>query len=183
MKSQQTCTRAADLVEEIKEVVEAVREDEAPSFEKDLLLRLVDAALEEIRSGRINDYGFEWLVETVLRSLGATEVRVLDRAREDKGADIVASFSLATTFDYVLAVQAKHYYPDPPISTEIVDQLVGGMEAEGTGLGWVVTSGRFSEEASDRKVELEEQRGFRIELVDGEQLAAMIVEGGLKEMP
>lgn len=183
MKAYGTCTRATNLVEEIQEVVEVVKKDETPSFEKNLRLRLVEQTLDEIRAGHMNDYGFERLVETVLKSLGAAEVRVLSRSKEDKGADIVANFPLAATFDFVLAVQAKHYQPDPPIGVEIVEQLERGMETEGADLGWVVTSGRFSEEAFAKEEEIEEERGFRIELVDGEQLAAMIVEGGLKEMP
>jgi restriction endonuclease Mrr len=43
----------------------------------------------------------------------------------------------------------------------------------------VVTSGTFSAEAMARAEETEQQRGLRIELIDGEQLAALVVEGGL----
>ena len=44
----------------------------------------------------------------------------------------------------------------------------------------VATSGSFAPEADARKQEIEEQRGIQIELVDGDQLAAIIVEGGLR---
>jgi hypothetical protein len=44
--------------------------------------------------------------------------------------------------------------------------------------GW--PPGSFAQEAEKRKQEIEEQRGIQIELVDGDQLAAMIVEGGLR---
>ncbi len=108
--------------------------------------------------------------------------RVLSRSHEDKGADIIAQFLLAKTLEFTLAVQAKHHQPEPPIGAETVDQLMRGMEAEGTNLGWVVTSGTFSGEAWARKRGAEEEHGLRIELVDGEQLAAMIIEGGLEEM-
>jgi HJR/Mrr/RecB family endonuclease len=182
MKTQGTCARAADLVEEIEDAIQAAGVTEAPTFENDLRLTLVNQAMREIRSGRIDSYGFEHLVATVLKSLGASEVHILSRSHEDKGADIIAHFPLATTFRFALAVQVKHYRPEPPIGAETVDQLVRGMEAEGTDLGWVVTSGTYSEEALDRKTKVEEDLGFRLELVDGEQLAAMIVEGGLKEV-
>ena len=75
------------------------------------------------------------VVATVLRSLGASEVRIVPRSL-DKGADIVATFSLADTFHIRLAVQAKHFRPDPPVGAHIIDQLVAGMEAEQTSLGW-----------------------------------------------
>ncbi len=130
-------------------------------------------------TGRMDSYGFEQLVATVPRSLGASEVRIVPRSL-DKGADIVATFSLAETFHIRLAVQAKHFRPDPPVGAHIIDQLVAGMEAEQTGLGWVARSGSFAPEAEKRKQEIEEQRGIQIELVDGDQLAAMIVEGGLR---
>lgn len=126
----------------------------------------------------MDSFGFEKLLATLLASLGATGVRIVARS-QDKGADIVAVFSLANTFNFRLAVQAKHYRPDPPVGPGVIDQLVAGMEAEQASLGWVATSGSFSAEALERKAEYEEQRGFQIELIDGDQLAAMIVEGGL----
>lgn len=181
MKYRGTCKEATDLIEEIEEVVSSVGKAEAPSFEKDLRLRLIDQTLEEIRSGRIENFGFERLIKTILVSLGAAEARIIPRS-EDKGADIVANFSLAATFKLTLAVQAKHFLPEPPVDPEVVDQLVRGMEAEETDFGWIATSGTFSEEAVKRKAEVEEKHSFRIELVDGEQLAAMIVEGGLQEV-
>lgn len=182
MKTRGTCARATDLNEEIDEAIQAVKKEDIPSFEKDLRLELLDKALEQMRSGRIDDYGFERLVATVLKSIGATEVSIRSRSKMDKGADVIANFFLAATFEFTLAVQVKHYKPEPPVGPEVLNQLVGGMEAEGTDLGWVVTSGTFSEEAFDSKAAVEEERGFRIELVDGEQLAAMIVEGGLREI-
>ena len=106
-----------------------------PTVRSDLRRRLIREAKAEITSGRMDSYGFEQLVATVLRSLGAPEVRIVPRSL-DKGADIVATFSLADTFHIRLAVQAKHFRPDPPVGAHIIDQLVAGMEAEQTSLGW-----------------------------------------------
>lgn len=99
----------------------------------------------------------------------------------DKGADIVATYQVAETFDLRLAAQAKHYKPEPPVGAGPVDQLADGMDAEDADIGWVVTTGTFHEEAETRRDELEEERGHRIELIDGEQLAALVVEGGLRD--
>ncbi|MDQ2934963.1 MAG: restriction endonuclease [Chloroflexota bacterium] len=178
MKIRQTCADATDLIEEIQDALNVAGGGEERNFSIDLRSRLIDQARREITSGRMDSFGFERLLATLLRSLSATEVRIVPRS-QDKGADIVATFSLAGTFSFRLAVQAKHYRADPPVGARVVDQLVSGMEAEQASLGWIATSGSFSPEAIDRKAQVEEERGFQIELIDGDQLAAMIVEGGL----
>jgi len=50
------------------------------------------------------------------------------------------------------------------------------MEAENVSIGWVVTSGEFSEEALEYNKEIDHQ----IDLVDGVQLATIIVEEGIR---
>lgn len=179
MKVQNTCADATDLLDEILSLLDTAAKGEMPTFDNDLRNRLIEETLKEIRSGRINDYGFEALLANILRSLGATEVRIVPRSL-DKGADIVATFSAANTFEFTLAVQAKHYQPNPPVGKGVVDQLLRGMEAEDADLGWVATSGSFSEDAEQYAALLREQEGRRIELVDGEFLASLIVESGLK---
>jgi predicted Mrr-cat superfamily restriction endonuclease len=179
MKIRQTCGDASDLVDEIADVLDVAGTDGQPSFGGDLRSRLIDQAKAEMTSGRMDSYAFENLIATLLRSLGAQDVRVVARS-QDKGVDIIATFALADTFHIRLGVQAKHYRPDPPVGPEVVDQLAAGMEAEQINLGWVATSGGFSDQAVERKAALEEERGLSIELVDGDQLSAMIVEGGLR---
>ncbi len=74
----------------------------------------------------------------------------------------------------------KHFQPEPPVGPEVVQQLVLGIEAEAANLGMVVTSGTISEEASAAAELYFDQKGIRIELIDGPQLAALIVERGLR---
>lgn len=179
MKVRQTCARATDLIEDIYEALEAAGADEAPTFENDLRTRLVEEALEEIRSGRISDRGFEELVAGILRSFGAQDVNIVPR-QNDAGGDVVGTFTLAETFRLRIAAQAKHYKPDPPVPASKLDELVEGMEAEDADLGWFVTSGTFGTDAEEYRDQLEEN-GLRIELIDGEQLGALVVEGGLRE--
>lgn len=174
-----TSADATDLIDEIQEALQQAQTGESPSFANDLRIRLVEQTLQEIRSGRIENFGFERLVANVMLSLGALEAPILNRATEDKGADILASFMLAQTFEFTVAIQVKHYKPDPPVESEVIDQLIAGMESAETNLGWVVTSGTFSEEAALHAAEKEEEYGYQIQLIDGEQLSAMIVEGGL----
>jgi predicted Mrr-cat superfamily restriction endonuclease len=183
MKAQGTCTNATDLVEEIEECLAIAGRGEEPSFEKDLQGRLVKETLDELRSGRMESFGFERLIATVLRGLGAVETKIVSR-REDKGIDIYATFLVAGAFRQVVGVQAKHFQPEPPVGADVVQQLVRGIEEgpERVTLGMVITSGTFSDDAvAEAEAYGEKKRGIPIELLDGEQFAKLIVEHGLSE--
>jgi predicted Mrr-cat superfamily restriction endonuclease len=179
MKIQGTCAYASDLLPQIKECVVIAKGDSKPTFQGDLQTRLIREALDEIRSGRMDSFGFEHLIHDVLAGLRADEVRIVPRS-QDKGADVVATFNVAGAFQQVLAVQAKHWQPEPPVGKEVVEQLIKGIEAESANLGMVITSGAFSEEAASAAEQCFEEKGIRIELVDGEQFAKLIVEHGVK---
>ena len=127
----------------------------------------------------MEDYGFERLIRDVLVGLGADEARIIHRSK-DKGADIVAAFRVAGAFRQVVAVQAKHWKPHPPVGKSVVEELIRGLEAESADLGMVVTSGTVSEDASAAANQFFEESGVRIELVDGGQFARLIVEHGIK---
>lgn len=180
MKSQGTCAYASDLLLQIKECMEVSKVGSKPTFLGDLQARLVRETLDEIRSGRMDSFGFENLIHDVLLGLGADEARVVPR-NQDKGADIVATFRVAGAFRQILAVQAKHWQPDPPVGREVVEQLIKGIEAESANLGMIVTSGTVSEEATSLAEQYFEEKGIKIELVDGEQFAKLIVEHGIKK--
>ncbi len=77
--------------------------------------------------------------------MGAKEVRIVPR-RDDKGADLVATFRFGV-FRKSVAVQAKHWRPDPPVGGDVVRQLISGIESESTNFGVVITSGSISDEA------------------------------------
>jgi predicted Mrr-cat superfamily restriction endonuclease len=178
MKIQNTCVDATDIIAEIREVLEHAEKGKLPTFGEELGQQLVNIAISEIRSGRINSYGFEKLIESLLRALGAVEIRH-PHGILDKGADLVATFRIARIFDFKIAVQAKHYKPEPPVDSWVIDQLIQGMEAESADLGMVVTSGTFSDETEQYAKKVFEDQGRKIELVDGEQLVSMMLEVGI----
>lgn len=179
MKIQGTSANASDLLEEIKECLNLAGFGGAPTFQTDLQSRLVREVLAEMRGGRIESFGFERLIQTVLRTLGAEEARIIPR-NEDKGADLIATFRVAGAFQQSIAVQAKHWQADPPVGRDVVEQLIRGIEAESANLGMVVTSGSISDEAYQAAEQYFEEKGVRIELVDGEQFAKLIVEHGIR---
>lgn len=179
MKTQGTCAYATDLLSQIKECLILSKSGAKPTFQNDLQSRLIRETLDEIRSGRMDSFGFENLIHDVLIGLGADEARVIPRS-QDKGADIVATFKVAGAFRQILAVQAKHWQPDPPVEKDIVEQLIRGIEVESAHLGMIITSGAISDDAISVAEQYFEDKGIKIELVDGEQFAKLIVEHGIK---
>ena len=179
MKTQGTCAYATDLLTEIKECVQVAVSGQKPTFGGDLQSRLIKETLDELRGGRMESFGFERLIQNVLMGLGAEEARIVPRS-QDKGADIVASFLVAGTFRQVVAVQAKHWKPEPPVGKDVVEQLIKGIEAESADLGMVVTSGSISDAAAQAAQEYFNEKAIRIELVDGLLFAKLIVEHGIR---
>lgn len=180
MRTQGTCANATDLLDQIQECLDMAKAGKEPSFKEDLQGRLIDQTLDELRSGHMDDFGFERFLESLFRGLGAVDTKIVPR-RMDKGIDIYATFLVAGAFRQVVGIQAKHWRPDPPVGAEVVRQLVHGIEEgqEAVTLGMVVTSGTFSDDADLEAQEYRERTGIPIELVDGRQLGRLIVEHGL----
>jgi predicted Mrr-cat superfamily restriction endonuclease len=179
MKVQGTTADASDLVDEIRECIDLASHAATPTFHSDLKNRLVREIVEEMRGGRIESFGFERLIQEVLLGLGAVDCRIVPRS-VDKGADLLATFRVAGAFQFRVAVQAKHWQPDPPVDDQVVKQLIDGIEAEQANLGMVVTSGSFSDSARTAAQQYFEEEGIRIELIDGEDLARLMVENGIR---
>lgn len=55
------------------------------------------------------------------------------------------------------------------------------MEKNETPFGWVVTCGRFSEAAEDEADKMRFQ-GKQVRLIDGKELAKMLIEFGMSEI-
>ena len=180
MKTYGTCARATDLIDEIQKCLEDAASGRSPLFQDDLESRLIRETLDELRSGHVDPRGFEELIRIMLLNLGALEAQVIPTI-SDKGADVVATFRVAGAIEQKVAVQAKHYQPNPPVGKAAVQQVISGIEAEGADLGMVVTCGTFSDEASELAMSYHDEKGIKIELVDGEQFAKLIVEYGVKE--
>jgi predicted Mrr-cat superfamily restriction endonuclease len=180
MKTQGTCASATDLLPEIEDCLGHAGSDSKPTFRGDLEKRLVKETLDELRSGRLDPFGFEHLIKSVLTQLGATDPKVVARSK-DKGADVLATFLVAGAIPLTVAVQAKHWQAEPPVDERVVEQLIAGIEAEAANLGMVVTTGTISDDASLAAEAYFEEKGVRIELVDGEQFAKLLLEHGIGE--
>lgn len=178
MKTQGTCARATDVLGDIQNCLRLAKAGKSPTFYLGLQERLTREALDEMIQGYMESFGFENLVKTVMQALGASKAWVVPR-NKDKGADIIAEFLVGGFIQQTVAIQVKHWKPDPPIGPDVVDQLVKGMEVEEADLGMIVTTGSISDAAHERASDLHEEQGLNIVLVDGEQFAKLIVEFGI----
>jgi predicted Mrr-cat superfamily restriction endonuclease len=187
MKTRQTSAEAKDLIDEIHKALCVVANNGAKSAPQDsnvlfadqLRLKLVEAALKEIQQGYIDNFKFEHLIRRILLVNGATDVKIVSR-RLDKGVDIIATFLIGRDFQIRLGVQAKHYIGK--MATKNIDQLLKGMEEEGLSFGWFVTSGEFEEDAEEYLTQKLAKSSMQVSLVDGEQLAGMIIDSGLENV-
>lgn len=178
MRSQGTCTRASDLIDEIQDCLHNAASDHEPTFHDDLQEALIKVTLEKLQSGFIDNYRFELLIRDVMKGLGASDARVVAK-NQDKGADVLATFRVAGVFRQLVAIQAKYFRPKPPVTPGAVEELIRGIEAEEANLGIVITSGTISNEAEEAAKRYYEESGIRIELIDGYQFAKLIVEHGV----
>ena len=174
MKIRGVSAYAYDLVDEIRSVVEDAESGRETDFAQLLTERMAQIILQEMRHGLMHERKFEKLVAVVLRKLGATTT--ITPRRQDKGDDIVASFK---DIGVTVVAQVK-YHKDPKYETGVsaVNEVLTGMEKWDADLGWVVTCGRFSEEAKEKA----EQALERIRLIEGDELARMVLACGTEDI-
>jgi predicted Mrr-cat superfamily restriction endonuclease len=171
MKILGVSAQAYDLVDEIRSVLEDAKGGIATDFAQQLTDRFAQIALEQMRRGLMHERKFEKLVAVVLKRLGA--VTAVTPRSQDKGDDVVASFKdIGVT---VVAQVKYHINPDHETGIEAVQQVLAGMEKRDADLGWVVTCGRFSNEAKQAV----EQSSKRIRLIEGDEFARMLVAFGM----
>ena len=134
------------------------------------------AVLKEIHSGYMDERRFERLIQTLLRAIGASRAEIVPRLH-DKGVDILTEFPLGP-MQIRVGIQVKWHQGQT--TKEYVDQLAGGLEAENLTVGWLVSSGTFSEDCQALSEKLFQDKGIQINLMDGEQIAMTIIDYGLQ---
>jgi predicted Mrr-cat superfamily restriction endonuclease len=178
MKVYGTTALATDVLDDIRDALARAEAGSKPSFNYELQAALVKETVEHLRSGHMDSFAFENLIKDLLIQMGAKTAKVVPR-RLDEGADILATFRVAETFQYTLAVQAKHWNDKAAVSNKVVEQLIEGIEAANANLGMVVTSGTIAESAVIAAASYAEATGTQIELVDGFQFAKLLIEQGI----
>ena len=172
-----TCREVKAILPQVREMEER-RVDTDKTFQENLRERLEENAKDVLEHRNMNPKGFEYfLCELFMRRFGA--IGNVRGGRGDKGADIV--LDIPPPYDLLtprVVVQAKYYVDGRKVGRTAVDDIVRGMDAEGADLGLVVTTGEFSDDAEEACEQVNAD-GQRVELVDGELLATMIVESGI----
>ena len=179
MKTRGTTATAGEFADELLSLLRMRANGNTPTFESDLRAQLTEVALDRLRHGLMNDWNLEILLRDLMIQQGARVEPIVPR-RSDVGVDIIASFPIAGLLRTTVGVQVKHHGPNPPLGPEIVDQLAGGMELTGgIDRGIVATTGIVSDKARERADELLDTKGLVIEFLEGEQIAALLIERGV----
>jgi predicted Mrr-cat superfamily restriction endonuclease len=178
MKARGTLMDASDLVKYIEKVPEDAKRGETPKLSQELRARMVEAVRQELTQGRMNPDRFETLVERMAKAMGAVEAKWVPR-RSDQGADVIADFQLMGRLPVTVGIQAKFYQPGKPMGRHAVDQLAQALRAGVAEMGLVITTGDVSEEAYQAAEEYLSQENLRISILDGRELAELIVDKGL----
>jgi restriction endonuclease Mrr len=110
--------------------------------------------------------------------MGAVEAKWVPR-RSDQGADVIADFQLMGGLLVTVGIQAKFYQPGKPMGKDAVDQLAQALRAGVADMGLVITTGDVSEEAYQAAGEYLSRENLRISILDGRELAELIVDKGL----
>ena len=79
-----------------------------------------------------------------------------------------------------LGVQAKHYRPEPPVGKDVVEKLFEAMKNDHRNIthGMVITTGAIGDDATKKAEAYYKDKNVHITLIDGEDLAALIVDHG-----
>jgi predicted Mrr-cat superfamily restriction endonuclease len=178
MKARGTLLDTSDLVADIEKVLEDAKRGETPNLAEELRARMVEAVRQELTQGRMNPDRFETLVERMAKAMGAVEVKWVPR-RSDQGADVIADFQLMGGLLVTVGIQAKFYQPGKPMGKDAVDQLAQALRAGVADMGLVITTGDVSEEAYQAAGEYLSRENLRIGILDGRELAELIVDKGL----
>ncbi len=121
--------------------------------------------------GRLAGTEFEALMNSLLQRLGfRTE---LTQATGDGGIDIVAFLDRPFAGGRFL-IQCKRFAPETPVGAPVVREFYGAVAADRNAVkGILITTSTFTAQAQ------EFARGTRIDLIDGDQLNALLRENSL----
>lgn len=179
-----TCGDATYVLSQIQEVIRdasertvAVPHERLGLFREDLVQKLADQALTELLDGKMGERDFEHFLQRLFEHLKGT-AHIVPR-RVDEGADLIVEMPLGRSFlSQRIAIQAKYYRPPHQIvKIDAVRQLLAGLEAEDADFGLVITTSDFAEEA--KEFVDSDKCDKRVELINGEYLARILVEEGL----
>ena len=178
MKIFQTSAAAGDLVDDLWRAVElaatgTTKEQVHAQFRKELAEQIT----KQLRAGtNANDDRLERIVAALFRKLGARDVRVRG-GQSDVGADVVGYLDIGQMLPLRFGAQVKWH--SGKTDAWAVEQILQAWEEEELQIGFVVSTGEFSDQAKALAEEARQKTGRIIALVEGQELADQILDVGI----
>ena len=148
----------------------------------------IDSAIEQLKSALVeellaevigmDEYDFEQLVVDLLLKMGYGKPQENKNAVTKKSGDGgIDGIVRADKFGFdAVYTQAKKWKGDSHVHSPEIQKFLGAMVAQGATKGLFITTGQFSKGALDFS---QKNPGHKIVLVDGRQLAELMIEYGL----
>ena len=137
---------------------------------------LADELLDEVM--KISPYEFESLVVKLLIKMGYGSIELnknaVTKKSGDEGIDGVVNAD-KVGFDSI-AIQAKQWKTGSTIGRPEIQKFLGALVGQGFAKGIFITTAQFTKEAVTFA---EKQQNCKIVLIDGEQLAKLMIDYGL----
>lgn len=180
LKYQGTCVGAGDLVVGIENALNAANKNQPISFREQAKEKLKEDLILILssKSANLSPKKFEELIRQLLHGLGAKTSKIPSNRTYGNSiadVDVIADFEHLGIRIYV---QVK--YHNHTTDTHAVNQVIEAIKKDNPDnlqpiIGWVVSSARFTQEASN----LANDNGIRC--IDVEELAEMIISIGLNK--
>ena len=173
--------RKTDSKKEDEQSEDNTKDDESPEEMLDTAVKklnasLADDLLDEIM--KISPYSFEKLVVNLLFKMGYGKPKdnpdAVTAKSGDEGIDGIVS---ADKFGFdSIYIQAKQWKTDSTVSRPEIQKFLGALAGQGATKGIFITTAQFSKEA---KAFADKQLHSKIILVDGQELAELMIEYNL----
>lgn len=179
LRSPGVCAEAYDLVPEIQDCLRVAAGLSPPSLSNEVHARMAGEVHAALLREPLDPDRLGVLMQMLMLGLGACE-SALTRPSANSGASLTVMFNVPGTAPQRVPVHTRHSQVTPAVGGAAVDELATILTAEGAQLGLLASCGTISEEARATAAAHAEQRGLRIEFIDGEALARLVVEHGIR---
>ena len=180
LKFQMTNIGMTDLKEEIENAIRQKAENRPVILKNEIIESTRNIVVEKLKN-KINDTGFEKLIQWYLNRLGADSTLSPSKnalTREKGDVDVIAVFE---DLGITVFVQAKQY--DNIVDKRAIEQIVKAYESAykdmypGTAVLWVIsTCNQFSKDA------IEYANENQVKCIGGEEFAKRLLDIGFKDL-
>lgn len=180
MKIYQTNCDISDLEDSILQSIERFREKRPINLQFLIMDKVQSGVLDLIRKN-LNPDKFECLIKWYLKKVGATDVVIPSKNSKKEGdVDVIATFEKIKAIIYV---QAKYHKGGTETSSWALEQITkfthsrDSLDDGYAKITWVVSSADgFTSECE------EAAKTANVLLIDGGQLASMLIEAGISNI-